>query len=197
MKKLLVLVLVLGLVSTASATMKELRVATNPPGIVPGVVPTQGEYYDPIDSQINLKPSDYLWIGVYNTVQGTALDPGQESMFLLAQDNGGGEWTGAWKIYGTIGDPGYQDFYNEYIGKTEGVDAWILNMGHAVIPPDYVGVGVVDAKEFHCLVAHVDVLIQLWDSNMGYVDSFIIHQVPEPMTICLLGLGGLFLRRRK
>jgi hypothetical protein len=32
---------------------------------------------------------------------------------------------------------------------------------------------------------------------MAVWDTVVIHQVPEPMTICLLGLGGLFLRRRK
>ena len=29
------------------------------------------------------------------------------------------------------------------------------------------------------------------------LDSIVIHQVPEPATLALLGLGGLFLRRRK
>lgn len=29
------------------------------------------------------------------------------------------------------------------------------------------------------------------------LDSLIIHQIPEPMTLTLLGLGGLLLRRRK
>jgi hypothetical protein len=32
------------------------------------------------------------------------------------------------------------------------------------------------------------------DADLG---DLMIHQVPEPMTIALLGLGGLFLRRRK
>jgi hypothetical protein len=31
----------------------------------------------------------------------------------------------------------------------------------------------------------------------GDLGDLIIHQVPEPMTIALLGLGGLFLRRRR
>ncbi len=32
---------------------------------------------------------------------------------------------------------------------------------------------------------------------MAVSDTVVIHQVPEPMTIALLGLGGLLLRRRK
>ncbi len=43
-----------------------------------------------------------------------------------------------------------------------------------------------------------DVLITLNDYTTGAViESLTIHQTPEPMTIALLGLGGLFLRRRK
>jgi len=41
----------------------------------------------------------------------------------------------------------------------------------------------------------VDVL-QLYDSG-AVIDSIIIHQIPEPMTLSLLGLGGLALLRRR
>jgi hypothetical protein len=192
MKKLLVLVLVLGLVSTASATLKELRVAA---GVLPGVAPAQGEYYDPVDSQINLLQSDLLWIGVYNTTVGQAGDSGQQSMYLGIDLLGGGEWTGQWAQYSPPGVPGMAP--NEYQGVIEGFgDMWLLNMTNG-IPTDYMGIGVVDAKEFHCLVKGLDVMATLYTSDGEYVDSFIIHQIPEPMTIALLGLGGLFLRRRK
>lgn len=36
--------------------------------------------------------------------------------------------------------------------------------------------------------------LQLTESDLG---DLVIHQIPEPMTIALLGLGGLFLRRRR
>ena len=32
---------------------------------------------------------------------------------------------------------------------------------------------------------------------MAYIYTVVIHEVPEPMTMALLGLGGLLLRRRK
>jgi len=35
------------------------------------------------------------------------------------------------------------------------------------------------------------------DDAGAVMDSQIIHQIPEPITLALLGLGGLFLRRRK
>ena len=41
-----------------------------------------------------------------------------------------------------------------------------------------------------------DVTITLYNGLLEVLDTQIIH-VPEPMTIALLGLGGLFLRRRK
>lgn len=45
-----------------------------------------------------------------------------------------------------------------------------------------------------------DALVQLYETldgiEMTLADSVIIH-IPEPITVALLGLGGLFLRRRK
>jgi hypothetical protein len=53
---------------------------------------------------------------------------------------------------------------------------------------------------FHCEGAG-DVTLKLYTVNDAYteltlVDSVIVHQIPEPITMTLLGLGGLFLRRR-
>jgi len=31
----------------------------------------------------------------------------------------------------------------------------------------------------------------------GYIDDLVIHDIPEPATLCLLGLGGLLLRRKR
>jgi len=47
-----------------------------------------------------------------------------------------------------------------------------------------------------------DAVIQLWNST-DYGDTWVlgdeltVHPAPEPLTVALLGLGGLFLRRRK
>ncbi len=69
----------------------------------------------------------------------------------------------------------------------------------AGVPPTATVPGAHFLVDFHCLAVG-DVGITLYASNWATVlDSMIIHQtdVPEPITIGLLGLGGLLLRRRK
>jgi len=59
------------------------------------------------------------------------------------------------------------------------------------------GIGAYWTSEFHCDGPGI-VTISLIDSGTGAtIDTITVTQVPEPMTVALLGLGGLFLRRRK
>jgi len=58
------------------------------------------------------------------------------------------------------------------------------------------GIGRYWDTEFHCDGPGV-VVITLMDTGGNTLDTITISQIPEPMTVALLGLGGLFLRRRK
>jgi hypothetical protein len=51
--------------------------------------------------------------------------------------------------------------------------------------------------ELHC-EGPGDAIFDLYDSS-GYVliDTITVHQIPEPMTISLFGLGAVLLGRRK
>ncbi|MBN2020119.1 MAG: PEP-CTERM sorting domain-containing protein [Sedimentisphaerales bacterium] len=55
----------------------------------------------------------------------------------------------------------------------------------------------IDLIDFHCDAEGL-VTIKLYDQSAEtLLDTLIVHQIPEPMTMVLLGLGGLMLRRRK
>ena len=53
---------------------------------------------------------------------------------------------------------------------------------------------------FRC-IAEGDAVIKLYSTPAGAVltlqDTVTIHQIPEPMTVALLGLGGLALLRKR
>lgn len=62
-------------------------------------------------------------------------------------------------------------------------------------PPPLTGL-LANLIDFHC-EGLGDVTLMLFDGDGILMDSRVIHQIPEPITFALLGLGGLFLRRRK
>ena len=170
MKKLLVLMLVLGLATAANATLTL---------VVDGAE---------AGSEITLDPSDTIWIGVDQDIEQNF------AAYVIMGTTPDGAWTGGsavysppalaevlgWTYYGTAVDPS--------------MDAWF---GDFTLPGiEQGGPGVFGAVEFHC-EGEGDVIITLYDEGFSPVDTLTIHQTPEPITIALLGLGGLFLRRRK
>ena len=94
--------------------------------------------------------------------------------------------------------PNYYDGIIDFWGDgTWIIDMWTLTLTDGN-PATFQGIGVLDAKELHCDHGPSEDIIYLIDLNTGAVeDTLLIHQVPEPMTVLLLGLGGLLLRRRK
>ena len=194
MKKLLVLMLVLGIASMATASL-QISVMGDP---------------DPVDSEIIIAPSEHLALDIHGVLAGT-----QDYVFYLMLVNTaeGQLSTTPDPLDGTLqwGDLSKLDYFtNQWPGYY--LDVWIGNAGYAKPPIDgiagfvgdssgapFTGI-IVDPIDFHC-EALGDATITLLSSPAGNIwtleDTLIIHQIPEPMTMALLGLGGLFLRRRK
>jgi hypothetical protein len=189
MKKFLALLLVLGMASAASAT---LQISVN------------GEPAPP-DTQIYLAPSETIEIDVYTdavianytgfTWGLVTVDSDGSISNMTAIDLGG---THTNQINGPWPDDTNPTLVDPPAG-TAGVWATSFAIG-ADIPADTVlAVGI-----FHCEWQPNDALIGLflvpetgtvtWEDA---IDTVTIHQIPEPMTVALLGLGGLFLLRRR
>ena len=166
MKKLLVLMLVLGLATSANAALT--------------LVSSAGD---------TLEPSDYTQIGIYNDT--AAAGQGQMAYVVITEGDPG-SWTGSSNIY----VPPALGGTNTYYGVMTGIgDIWQSNL--EIPGVELYGIGVLADYEFHC-DALGDVTVSLLANDLATViDSIVIHQVPEPISIALLGLGGLFLRRRK
>ena len=88
--------------------------------------------------------------------------------------------------------PGLADM--GYPGVVDIIESTVADLSDPITTPDGV---VVDGIIFKCL-EEGDVVLTLTDVEFSEIfDTVTIHQIPEPMTLGLLGLGGLFLRRRR
>ena len=173
MKKLLVLSLVLGLASLAAAATVELT--------IDGMV-------NPIDSEIVLMPSESLILGVNGAIAG-----GADSANMMLVLVGPATLDGANAVYGGNPDlsgpfdPIYLDYY--FLPAVGRVGA----PAYAGYVSDLAAVAgqLLDGIVFHC-EGEGDVIVELYSSadsggTWDLVDTAIIHQVPEPATMALLG----------
>lgn len=167
MKKLLVLLLIIGMVSAANAAI---------------MLSVDG---DTTQEEIDLLKDDTAVIGVYVTdavyyEAFLTFARVSEGGFELSNETSLWPWDPPIIIHPTPPD----DF----------------ELYEIFPPPDWTPVpGFWFTVDLTCMSAGVDVLVALIDPQMGdLIDTLTIHQIPEPMTLALLGLGGLFvLRRRK
>ena len=183
MKKLLVLMLVIGMASLASATPLITASATT--------------------VEQNESVSIYI-TGTSDDVTGAGGDPAEA----------GGGWFYLWLDYSTnaFSNDAYLSLgmtaTKENAAGAEGaVEETYPNYGlsfsaYPGVAIPYVETDDVDEGLWYTFTVTAGTVlgtttVQLWNGLTTILGSIDITVVPEPMTIALLGLGGLFLRRRR
>ena len=174
MKKLVALILVLGLATMANAALTLDVSTTN-----------------------DLEESDTLDI----SVSGDGGTPGGSVYLGVATGELGSLNIDAlsWHYIGDTTNSAWVD--DSDTAAILGVDNPFVNLEIGDYPsegdPDPLTGLLVHGIIFHCDGGINTVTVTLFDGEGGYLDSVVIQQIPEPMTLALLGLGGLFIRRKK
>ena len=198
MKKLLVLVLVLGMSSLASAAYMQLS--------VDGL---------PAPDEITLDESDTVILDV------TVLPGFASGTFAVAVDGLGSiDWSSQvidpyYRVIPSVVSLPWTLAWKFPSNQPPSPQLLVYEGGNILTDPPYQSVvdprTLIDELLFHC-DGYVDVTITLMSRGLNVapteetkdyidngtvLDTLIIHQIPEPMTMALLGLGGLALIRRR
>jgi hypothetical protein len=188
MKKLLTLLLVVALASVASATPAGWELSWGLDDVGPHN--TNGP-----DNQQVIELVDCDWIDIdvskpIDKINGVAYVDFRPA--VGAYELGAPAATAA---AGSLGGTDQGIVYDDYPSPGDQTLEFTVNTGYTAT--DEAGGGTIWIIPFHC-VGLGDVLVELVDdSSFAVIDSILIRQIPEPMTIALLGLGGIALLRRR
>jgi len=171
MKKLLVLTLVLGVASLASAGLKLAGIPTGP-----------------------VSPSDVIRVAV---ISDEPIEAGFAGGVAIVVDGGPGSWTGNWGAPG-MPDPageGNEVVYYGDVSDDFGLP-WDVFMMDLTVPSTQLR----PAQEWFWADVQfagpgvVNIILVDYDLNVN--EEAAINVIPEPASMLLLGLGGLLLRRK-
>ena len=165
--------------------------------------------HEPADSEYTLMPSQILTLDIHVNADIVPMGPGEGDWILVCNPAVGTIAGGVAVPYGDVTLIGPVPTLGNVVGlpaELDGVAGSIILFGTTIrIPASTI---LFNGIIFHCeddgTLPH-DVVISLeritpdWEYTGEIYDQVIIHQIPipEPMTLTLLGLGGLLLRRRK
>ena len=174
MKKLLIVLLVLGTASLAQAAVLELSIDGSRNG-------------EDTTQEITICTDTTITIDVYCN---DAASPADDFWLGITASDGDGAWVADTDVtYVAMGNA------RSLTVSAYDSDWWYGTTGVSTDPAPTTGIWC--EIDFEC-TSEGDAYIYLYDYTYTTVrDTILVHQIPEPMTIALLGLGGLFLRRRK
>ena len=189
MRKLLILMLVFGMASVASAALSI------------SVHELTGEPYE--GRVLNI--SEFLWLDIVSDIDIAPAGAGEGYWALVANTDCATISGGIMPLTG-----GHLDWSFELYDDAVGIGATGLPVGENGVLGNIITFGAVIPKEtaifdqilFHCEAENGPTTVTLYDLDdyaqvEGTWDFVVIQQIPEPATMLLLGLGGLLLRRRK
>ncbi len=178
MRKLVTLILVLGLATVANASLLLSVDGDTDPGTV------NVDVYDTLNIDIwgdGATAGGSFYLGI-STGGAGSLDI-DSIVWYYVGDTQSAAWLDDSDVAGVLGvdNPFVNLMIGDYPSGTE--------------TPDPLSGTLLDNIIFACS-GEGELTILLYDGEGGFLDDQIINQVPEPMTLALLGLGGLLLRRK-
>ena len=185
MKKLLAVMLIFCMASFANAMTLQISAGGN---------------LDPQDTEISLFPTETIVLNIHSP-DGYAAGSRADVYWSLVVDPTYGTITGG--MMTGVAPPDGGIYGNDALanamspdGVSDGPWGAAMNIANTYIAPGIY----FDDFIFHC-EAEGEALVKLWSTpdfaTFTMEDQLLIHQIPEPATMAMLSLCGLFLLRRR